>query len=170
MAQPNCETLEPTDNPSEVPTTLQASCDHTFNLKCAHNLMAPQCNQFQYITLMKQSCAHSPSASQVSQTNISSSLTSPCPPDPGEHVSKRSATVTGEQDYPVKWFRIMCTSSKLMIPDMSILTDVYVAYSPIDFMNHKWTINLHEGYPTLNVLLPVEYIPPTIPTLCNPKL
>ena len=31
MAQPNSEDLEPTDTPSAVPTTLQASCDHTFN-------------------------------------------------------------------------------------------------------------------------------------------
>ena len=45
MAQDNCEDLEPTDTPITVPTTLQASSDHTFNPKCAHNLMATQCNQ-----------------------------------------------------------------------------------------------------------------------------
>ena len=31
MSQPNCEDLEPTDPPSAVQTTLQASSDHTFN-------------------------------------------------------------------------------------------------------------------------------------------
>ena len=34
-------------------------------------------------------------------------------------------------------------------------------------MNHQWTINLHYGYPSLHALMPVEYIPPSIPTLCN---
>ena len=29
MAQPNCEDLDPTDTPSEVPTAFQASSDHT---------------------------------------------------------------------------------------------------------------------------------------------
>ena len=37
MALPNCEALEPTDTPNTVPTTLQASSDHTFNPKCAYN-------------------------------------------------------------------------------------------------------------------------------------
>ena len=31
---------------------------------------------------------HNPSASQVSQTNLSNSLAFPYPPDPGEHVLK----------------------------------------------------------------------------------
>ena len=69
----------------------------------------------------------------------------------------------------MKWFKIMCTSSKQRMPDTSILTDVYVAYSPIDFMYHKWTMQTHDGYPPINVLLPVEYIPPSIPILCNSK-
>ena len=43
-AQHNCEDLKPTGNPSSVPTTLQASSDHTFNPKCAHNLMASLCD------------------------------------------------------------------------------------------------------------------------------
>ena len=42
MAQPNSEDLEPTDTPIAVPTALQASCDDTFNPKCAHNLMETQ--------------------------------------------------------------------------------------------------------------------------------
>ena len=35
-----------------------------------------------------------------------------------------------------------------------------VAYSPIALMNYQWTINLHEGYPPLQALLPEECIPP----------
>ena len=83
MAEHNCEDQDPTDAPSTVPTTFQASSDHTFNPKCAHAPMATQCNQSQYITFMKQICAHNPSASQVSQTNLSNYVASPYPPDPG---------------------------------------------------------------------------------------
>ena len=103
MAQHNCEDLKPTDTPSTVPTALQASSDHT---------LATQCNQSQYLTLMKQICAHNPPASQVSQTNLSNSLASPYPPDPGEHVLKMSATATGKQDFPVKWFKFIHPSLK----------------------------------------------------------
>ena len=55
MAQPNFEDLDPTDNPSAVPTNLQASSDHTLNTKCAHNLMATQSNQSQYLTSLNKS-------------------------------------------------------------------------------------------------------------------
>ena len=54
--------------------------------------MATQCNQSQYLTLLKQICAHNPSASQFSHANLSNSFTSQYPPDPGEHVLKKSAT------------------------------------------------------------------------------
>ena len=76
MAEHNCEDLDPTDDPSTVPTASQASSDHTSNPKCAHDPMANQCNQSQYIALMKQICAHNPSASQVSQTNLFNYLAS----------------------------------------------------------------------------------------------
>ena len=69
--------------------------------------MATQCNQYQYPTLLKQICPHNPSASQVSQGNLSNSLTSQYPPDPGEHVLKKSATEIGEEDLPVKWFKFI---------------------------------------------------------------
>ena len=62
MAQPNFEVLDPTDNPSAVPTTLQASSVHTFNPRCAHNLMETQCNQPQYLTSLNKICADNPSA------------------------------------------------------------------------------------------------------------
>ena len=102
MAQHNCEDLKPTDTPSTVSTFTEASSDYTSNQICPHNSMATQWNQFQYPTLLKQICAHNPSASQVSQANLSNSLTSQYPPDPGECVLKKSATEIGEQDFPVK--------------------------------------------------------------------
>ena len=89
MAQHNYEGLNPTDTPSTVPTTLQASTDHTFNPKCVHNLMTAQCNQSQYLTSLNKICAHNPSASQNIQISLYNSLASPYPPDPGEHVLKR---------------------------------------------------------------------------------
>ena len=169
MAQHNCEDLNPTDTPSTVPTALQASSDHSFNPKCAHNLMATQCNQSQYLTLMKQICAHNPSASQVSQTHLSNSLTSPYLPDPGEHVFKRSARATGKQDFPVKWLKFIHASPKPRMTETPVQKPVYVAYSPSASMNYQLTINLHDGYPLLHILPPEEYIPPSLDTLCNLK-
>ena len=48
MAPPNSEDLDPTDTPSTLPTTNQATSDQMFNPRCAHNPMATQCNQSQY--------------------------------------------------------------------------------------------------------------------------
>ena len=45
-AQHNYEVLNPTDNPSAVPTAIKATSDQTFNPRCAHNPMATQCNQY----------------------------------------------------------------------------------------------------------------------------
>ena len=36
-------------------------------------------------------------------------------------------------------------------------------------MNYQWTINLHDGYPPLQDLLPEEYIPPSLHNFCNFK-
>ena len=108
-----------------------------------------------------------PAASQVSQANLSNSLTSPCPPDAGEYVLKKSAVDLGEQDFPVRWFKFIYPSSKLRMTESSTCSPVHVAYSPLASMNHHWTINLHDGYTSSNALMPVEYIPPSIPTLCN---
>ena len=36
-------------------------------------------------------------------------------------------------------------------------------------MNYQWTINLHDRYPPLQVLLPEEYIPPSLHNFCNFK-
>ena len=151
MAQHNYEDLNLTDNPSTVPTTIQASSDHNSNPKCAHDPMATQCDQSQYLTLMKQIHAHNPSASQVSQTNPSNSLASQYPPAPGEHVLKRSATEVGEQDFPVKWFKFIHPSPKPRMTETPVHKLVHVAYSPITSMNYQWTINLHDGCPISNL-------------------
>ena len=146
MAPPNSEDLEPTDTPSTVPTALQASCDHTFNPICSHNLMSTQCNQPQYLIPLNKICAHIPTVSQNIQVSLSNSLASPYPPDPGEHVLKRSATATGEQDFPVKWFKFIHPSPKPRMTETPVQKPVHVAYSPIASMNYQWTINLHDGY------------------------
>ena len=169
MAQPNCDDLEPTDTPSAVPTSLQPSCDHTVNPKCAHNLMGTQCSQPQYLIPLNNICAHIPSASQNNQVSLFNSLASPYPPDPGEHVLTKSATATGDQDFPVKFYKFIHPTPKPMMIETPVQKPVHVAYSPIASMKYQWTINLHDGYPSLNVLIPVKYIPPSIPTLCNPK-
>ena len=147
MAQHNCEDQEPTDDPSAVPTTSQASCDHTLKRKCANHPMVTQCNQSQYITLMKKNGVHSPSASQASQTNLSNSLVSQYPPDHGEYTLKRSATSTIEQDIPGQWFKFIHPSLKPRMTTTPFQIAVHMAYSPIASMNYKWTINLHDGYP-----------------------
>ena len=80
---------------------------------------------------------------------------------------KKSTTEIGEQDIPLKWFKFICPSSKPWMTETSTLTHVHVPYSPIAFMNHQGTINLHDGYPPLHVLLPEDYIPSSFPTFCN---
>ena len=147
MAHHNCEYLKLIHTPSTFSTFTQDSSNDTSNPICAHSSMEAHCNQSQYPTMLKQICAHNPSASQVSQTNLSHSVTSQYPADPGDHVLKKSGTEIGEQDLPVKWFKFIFPISKPKRAGTSTLTPVHVAYSPIVFMNHQWTINLHDGYP-----------------------
>ena len=99
MVQHNCGDLKPIGTPSTTSTFTQASSDHTSNQISAHHSMATQCNQSQYPILFKQICAHNPSASQLSQANLSNSLTSQYPLDPVEHVLKKSATEIGDRDF-----------------------------------------------------------------------
>ena len=66
LAHHNCEDLDPTDTPSEIPTTIQA-----------HKL-----------------CTHNPSTSQVKKSNHTNPVTLPYPPDPGEHVLEMSVAPT----------------------------------------------------------------------------
>ena len=162
MAQHNCEDQEPTDDPSEVPTASQASCDHSFKPKCTHNPMITQCNQSHYLTLMKKNSAHSSSASQASQTNLSNSLVSQYPSDPGEHVLKRSVTSASEQDIPVQWFKFIHPSPKSRMTKIPFQISVHVAYSPIASMNYKWTINLNDGYPLFQVMKSEGYTTPSL--------
>ena len=169
MAQPNCEDLVCTDTPSAVSTALQVSSDHTFNPKCTHNLMDTQCNQPEYLTSLNKICAHNPSTSQNNQISLSNSLASPYPIDPGKHVLKRSVKEIGEKDFPGKWFKFIHPSPKPWMTETPVHKPVHVAYSPIASMNYQWTINLHDGYSPLQVLLPEEYIPPPLHSLCNFK-
>ena len=118
---------------------------------------------------MKNDGVHSPSASQATQINLSNSLVSQYPPDPGEHFLKRYATSTCEQDIPVQWFKVNNPSPKTRMTKIPFLIAVHVAYSPIASMNYKWTINLHDGYPLFQVIKSEGYIPPSLNTLSNHK-
>ena len=66
----------------------------------------------------------------------------------------------------MKWFKFVYPSSKPRVTETSVPKLVHVAYSPIASMNYQWTINLHDGYHPLQVLIPEEYIPPSLHTLC----
>ena len=131
--------------------------------------MATQCNQFQYLTSLNKIFAQNPSASQNNQIILCNSLASPYPPDPGEHVLKRFATEVGEQGFSVKWFKFIHPSPKPRMTETTVQKPVQVTYSPIASMNYQWTINLHDEYPPLQVLLPEEYIPPSLHNFCNLK-
>ena len=80
-----------------------------------------------------------------------------------------SATATGEQDFPVKWFKFIHPSPKPRMTETSFQKPVHATYSPIAPMKYKWTINLHDGYRLFHILPPEEYIPPSLHTLCNLK-
>ena len=67
------------------------------------------------------------------------------------------------------WFKFIHPSPKPRITETPVQKSVHVAYSPIASMNYQQTINLNDGYSILQGLPPEEYIPPSIPTLCNPK-
>ena len=73
----NCDDLDPTDTPSAVPTALQTPSDDTYSP-----------------FLMKQTCAHNPSTSQVSKSYHANPVPFPYPPDPGEHVLETSNAQT----------------------------------------------------------------------------
>ena len=169
IAQHNCKDQEPTNTPIAVPTALQVPSDHTFNPLCAHNLMTTQCNKSHYLTSLNKICAHNPSASQNNQISLSNSSASPYPPNPGDHVLKRFATEVGEQGSSVKWFKFIHPSPKPRMTENLVQKPVHVTYSPIASMNYQWTTNLHDGYPPLQVLLPEEYIPPSLHNFCNFK-
>ena len=77
LTQHNCDDLDPTDTPSAVPTALQTPSDDT---------SSP--------FLMKPTCAHDPSTSQVSKSYHANPVAFPYPPDPGEHVLETSSAPT----------------------------------------------------------------------------
>ena len=77
LTQHNCDDLDPTDTPSAVPTALQTPSDDT---------SSP--------FLMKPTCAHKFSTSQVSKSYHANPVAFPYPPDPGEHVLETSSAPT----------------------------------------------------------------------------
>ena len=77
LTQHNCDDLDPTDTPSAVPTALQTPSDDT---------SSP--------FLMKLTCAHNLSTSQVSKSYHANPVPFPYPPDPGEHVLELSSAPT----------------------------------------------------------------------------
>ena len=77
LTQHNCDDLDPTDTPSAVPTALQTPSDDT---------SSP--------FLMKPTCAHNLSTSQVSKSYHANPVAFPYPPDPGEHVLETSNAQT----------------------------------------------------------------------------
>ena len=77
LTQHNCDDLDPTDTPSAVPTALQTPSDGT---------SSP--------FLMKPTCAHNLSTSQVSKSYHANPVAFPYPPDPGEHVLETSSAPT----------------------------------------------------------------------------
>ena len=127
MAQHNYEDLNPTDNPSTVPTFAKADNAHMLKLICAHNTFA----------------------SQVDLNKSFNSLVSPCLHS-GEHLLKASAEDIRAKDYPVNWFKSIASTSsktgKTETPSSGPIP-VHAAYSPLKSLNHQWTTNLHDGYP-----------------------
>ena len=77
LTQHNCDDLDPTDTPSAVPTALQTPSDDT---------SSP--------FLMKPTCAHNLSTSQVSKSYHANPVAFPYPQDPGEHVLETSSAPT----------------------------------------------------------------------------
>ena len=69
----------------------------------------------------------------------------------------------------MKWFKFIHPSPKPRMTESSFQKPVHMAYSPTPAMNYQWTINLHDGYPLLQDMLPEENISPSLHPLCNHK-
>ena len=82
---------------------------------------------------------------------------------------KRFATEVGRQGFSVKWFKFIHPSPKPRRTETTVQKPVHVTYSPIASINYQWTIKLHDGYPPLQVLLPEEYILPSLHNFYNFK-
>ena len=82
---------------------------------------------------------------------------------------KRIATEVGRQGFSVKWFKFIHLSPKPRMTETTVQKPVHVTYSPIASMNYQWAINFHDEYPPLQVLLPEDYIPPSLHNFCNFK-
>ena len=69
-------------------------------------------------------------------------------------------------DIPVQWFKFIHPSPKPRMTKTPFQIAVHLAYSPIASMNYKWTINLHDGYPLLQVMKPEGNITHSLHILC----
>ena len=65
-------------------------------------------------------------------------------------------------DIPVQWSKFIHPSPNPRMTFTPFQIAVNVAYSPIASMNYKWTTNLHDGYPLLQVMKSEGYITPSI--------
>ena len=80
---------------------------------------------------------------------------------------QESARDLREKDCPVHWYKFIApmipknVTTRSSIPEH---TPVHVTYSYLASKNHQCTINFHDGYPPLYVLIPEDYIPPSLPT------
>ena len=124
-AQHNYEDLKPTDNPFTVPTSTKADNGHMLNPLCGHN----------------------PLTSQVDPHKCLNSLVSPYPHS-GEHLLKESAEDIRVKYHPVNWLKFISSmSSKTSILSLHLLDLSLSTWHIHHFLEHQWTINLHDGYP-----------------------
>ena len=122
-------------DPISTTTNLDEACPLDTSCNLQPHLDSPSLSsELQDNSSVDSVGVHSPSASQASHTNLSNSLVSKYPPDPGEHVVKRYATSTCEQDIPVQWFKFIHPSPKTRMTKTPFQITVHVAYSPIASM------------------------------------
>ena len=65
-------------------------------------------------------------------------------------------------DIPVKWFKFIHPIPKPWMTKTQFQIVVHKAYSPIAFMNYKWTINLHDAHPLFQNMKQEGYITPSL--------
>ena len=63
-------------------------------------------------------------------------------------------------DFPVQWFKFIHLSPKPRMTKTPFQIAAHKAFSPIDSMNYKWTIKLHDGYHLFQVTKSEGYMPP----------
>ena len=119
MAQPNFESLDPTDTPRAVPTALQAS---SVTPSVPNVLIARwQPRTTNPVSHLTEHILYSyTSASQNNKIGLCNCLALPYPYDPGDHVLKRVATEVGRQGFSVKWFKFIHPSPKPRMTETTV--------------------------------------------------